>query len=211
MGRGRLIGPAAEKITLDDLGQLLLGDYRVNGRKSLKRAELSVNTLKAHLGGDTRALDLTSARVNRYTMARLEVDRVKPATVQKELAAPKRAFNLAVQADLLNHVPHIPSIRVRNTRTGFFEQADFDAVLNELPDYVRAPMDSGISPAGARARRCCPFCGFGSILAALDRYYAPLDVISIALALYHAFRLSASKPPAESRRNSRSMPRRPAI
>ncbi len=53
--------------------------------------------------------------------------------------------------------------------------------------------------------------GFGSILAALDRYYGPLDLISITLALYLAFRLSASKPPAESAPNSRSKPRRPAI
>ncbi len=143
MGRGRLIGPAAEKIALNDLGELLLSDYQVNGRKSIKRAELSVNTLKAHLGGDTRALDLTTARINRYVTTRLEEDGVKPATVQKELAALKRAFNLAVQAGLLNYVPHIPSIRVRNTRTGFFEQADFEAVLNELPTHLRAPMRFG--------------------------------------------------------------------
>lgn len=42
MGRGRLIGQSADSVTLHDLGELPVGDYRVNGRKSIKRAELSV-------------------------------------------------------------------------------------------------------------------------------------------------------------------------
>jgi integrase len=140
MGRGRLVGPSAENVTLDDLSRLLLDDYKVNGRRSIKRAELSVRTLRDYFGGHSRALDITTDRVNRYIANRQERDGVKPATVQKELAALKRAFNLAVQAGLLDHTPHIPSLQVRNTRTGFFEKPHFEAVLGELPEYLRPPI-----------------------------------------------------------------------
>ncbi len=139
MGRGRLVGPSAENVTLEDLGRLLLDDYRVNGKRSINRAELSVRTLKNYFGGYTRALDITTDRVNRYIEERRERDVVKPATIQKELAALKRAFNLAVQAGLLDHIPYIPSLQLRNTRTGFFEKPDFGAVLGELPEYLRPP------------------------------------------------------------------------
>lgn len=140
MGRGRLVGPDAESMTLDELERLLLDDYRLNGKKSTKRVELAMRTLKARIPGYARALDLTTSRVNRYIAERLEGDRVRPATVQKELAALKRAFNLAVRAGLLDYVPHIPNLQVRNARAGFFEREDFDGVLRELPEYLKAPM-----------------------------------------------------------------------
>ena len=37
IGRGRLIGPALEKTTFDDLAELLLTDYRINRKRSLAR------------------------------------------------------------------------------------------------------------------------------------------------------------------------------
>lgn len=143
MGRGRLVGPDAERVTLDDLARLLLDDYEANGRRSTKRAALAVRTLTGYFGGHTRALDITTDRVNRYIAHRRDADGVQPATIQKELAALKRAFNLAVKAGLLEHAAHVPSLQVRNTRTGFFERGDFEAVLSELPDYLGPPMRFG--------------------------------------------------------------------
>ncbi|MEX2582585.1 MAG: site-specific integrase, partial [Gemmatimonadota bacterium] len=45
----------------------------------------------------------------------------------------KRAFNLAVQAEILPSRPHIPSVKIRNTREGFFEAPELERVLSELP------------------------------------------------------------------------------
>ncbi|MBI4540275.1 MAG: tyrosine-type recombinase/integrase [Gemmatimonadetes bacterium] len=143
MGRGRLVGPSAEKVTLDDLARLLLDDYDANGRRSAKRVELAVRALKDFFSGYTRALDISTDRINRYIAHRRDSDGVQPATIQKELAALKRAFNLAVKAGLLEHVPHVPSLQVRNTRTGFFERGDFEAIVQQLPEYLRAPMRFG--------------------------------------------------------------------
>jgi hypothetical protein len=41
-------------------------------------------------------------------------------------------FSLAMQAGKLLHKPHIP-LQEDNTRTGFFEPAQFASVLNHLP------------------------------------------------------------------------------
>ncbi len=135
ISRGRLIGPDAERTTFENLAQMLLDDYRVNGRKSTERAESSVKRLREFFG-QYRALDITPDRAAAYVRARLEAG-AKPATIKNELAALKRMFTLAIEADKLNHRPHILSIEVRNVRTGFFGESDLRAVLVHLSDHVK--------------------------------------------------------------------------
>jgi hypothetical protein len=140
MGRGQLLGPQAEKVTLDELCDLVTDDYKQNGRRSLARVEFSIARLKEFFGGHTHALDISTPRINGYLRSRLEGDELKPATVQRELAALKRGFRLAVASGLLRQVPHIPMPRARNTREGFFERGDFEAVLAKLPECLRPPV-----------------------------------------------------------------------
>jgi integrase len=58
-----------------------------------------------------------------------------------ELAALKRAFNLARQAGKIVKAPYIPMLTLTNARQGFFEPWEFAAVLAKLPDYLR-PLSS---------------------------------------------------------------------
>ena len=44
-GAGTSVGPQAEKTTFKQLTQLLIDDYRANGRRSLKRVKASVGHL----------------------------------------------------------------------------------------------------------------------------------------------------------------------
>jgi integrase len=60
------------------------------------------------------------------------------ATINRDLAVLKRAFRLAVQAEKLVRVPHIPMLREDNVRTGFFEVDQFRNVLSYLPAAVQA-------------------------------------------------------------------------
>lgn len=46
-------------------------------------------------------------------------------------------FSLAVKAEKLYRVPHIPKLEERNVRHGFFERAQFETVRRHLPTYVR--------------------------------------------------------------------------
>jgi len=135
MGRGRLIGHDAERTTFGDLAQMLLDDYRVNGRKSTERAACSVKRLREFFG-QSRAVDITADRAAAYVRGRQDAG-AKPATIKNELAALKRMFTLAVEAEKLAHRPHILSIEVRNVRTGFFGEPDLRAVLVTLSDDLQ--------------------------------------------------------------------------
>jgi integrase len=106
----------------------------------MDRLELSLGHLEACFGA-CRALAITSDRVTSYERERLSAGAAR-ATVNQELAALRRAFNLAIKAKRLplSAKPSISIPTPRNARTGFFEEADFRAVLAELPEPLRAPM-----------------------------------------------------------------------
>ena len=134
MGLGRLVGPAVERTTFEDMAAMLIDDYRVNERKSLDRAQLSVKHLREFFG-PTHAMDITPDRVLAYFRARLEV--AKPGTVRLERAALGRMFTLALRAGKVSHRPYLPTLEVRNTRSGFFEEDQLQAVLAQLPSDLR--------------------------------------------------------------------------
>jgi len=57
--------------------------------------------------------------------------------INRELTTLKRIFNLARQNGKLTHVPHIPMLKERNVRTGFFERDPIERVLDHLPAAIR--------------------------------------------------------------------------
>src|SRR5439155_10764890 len=61
MGQGRLVGPDVEKTTFTELAAMLVDDYKINGRKSLDRAELSIKHLK-RVFGRSLAIEITHDR-----------------------------------------------------------------------------------------------------------------------------------------------------
>jgi integrase len=135
IGSGQFIGPDADRTTFEDLEQGLLDDYRVNGRKSTRRAVGCLKNLRARLG-HLRARDLTLDRLNAYVAARLD-EGARPATVQTEMAILKRAVHLAERAGKARRLP-FPILRISNTRQGFFEWEAFQAVLAALPSAIAA-------------------------------------------------------------------------
>jgi integrase len=60
--------------------------------------------------------------------------------VNRELAALKRAFNLAMQVERVTRKPHFPRLEEDNVRQGFFEPWEFEAVLVRLPEHLRPPI-----------------------------------------------------------------------
>lgn len=134
MGRGHLVGPDIEKTTFEDLARMLLDDYMINRRKSLRTAKTSLAALRDFFG-TSLARDITLDRLNSYVSARLEAGR-KPATIGNELAALKRAFHLAQRAGKAIPPP-FPVLHVSNVRTGFFEEPEVRAVFAHLPEALR--------------------------------------------------------------------------
>jgi hypothetical protein len=135
MGRGKLIGPIADRISFNDLKQMLEWDYKANGRKSLYRARVALKALESRFGFH-RALDITTDRIMQYVTTRQEAP-VKPATINYELSILKRMFTLAIQAEKLDRKPHVPKIEMHNVRQGFFSLEQFYSVLSFMPESVK--------------------------------------------------------------------------
>jgi integrase len=130
MGLGNLIGTVVERTTFEDLAEMLVSDYVMNGRRSLPGAKKSIEHLRVTFGLH-RALDITRDRVDAHTAARLKAN-AAPATVQKELAALGRMFTLAVRSGKLQVRPQFTRLKIENTRTVSFTDEELDAVIDVL-------------------------------------------------------------------------------
>jgi len=133
--QGRPIGPDVNRTRFQELAQILVDDYRANGRRSLERIEGAIK----HLGGffgDYLAVDITSDRLTRYLKWRLE-EGAAAATINRELAALRRAFRLAARVGKVALRPEITLLREDNRRKGFFEFDQYSALLQHIPDYLK--------------------------------------------------------------------------
>src|ERR1700683_3468340 len=96
VGTGRLVGPSEERLTFEELAKMLLTDYEINGKRSVESVRLSLRHLRDYFGLD-RALDLTADRVAAYVRGR-QKEGAANGSINRELAALKRAFTLATRA-----------------------------------------------------------------------------------------------------------------
>lgn len=140
---GRFHGLQAQRTRWDELKDDLLRDYRINCRKSLVRADISVRHLEKYFKG-MRAADITTTHVNRYVEARLK-DGAKNATINRELSALKRMFSLGAQSTPAKvvQVPHISKLNENNVRSGYFEYEEFARLRDQLPDYLKGVITMG--------------------------------------------------------------------
>jgi integrase len=135
VAQGTRLIPRAEQLRFEEIAEDFLADYRVNGKRSLEKAERSIRHLSRVFAG-WRAMDLTTSDVKRY-IAQRQDDGVSCASINRELAALRRMFNLAVQAEKLPSKPYIPLLDEDNIRTGFLNAEAFSSVLKHLPAYLQ--------------------------------------------------------------------------
>ena len=134
LAEGRPFTPIALRLRFEDLKEELLSDYKSRGLRTIGRREEHFTHL-AHEFAGWRAQEITTAAIRTYS-ARRQHEGAANATINRELSALKRAFNLAIQAGKLWHRPHVPMLREPNARQGFFELEMFQAVRAQLPDYL---------------------------------------------------------------------------
>ncbi len=145
---GKFIEPKAERVTLKSLLDDLLTDYRINAKKSHGRVQDSVDHLTSYFHDD-RALTVTTDRIRAYIAYRQD-EKAANATINRELAALKRAFNLGLQAQKLIARPYVPHLEENNVRRGFFEHGDFIKVRDKLPEHLR-PLVTFLYYTGCRS------------------------------------------------------------
>ena len=126
-----------ERVSFDSLAQGIIQDYKINGKKSLVRAERSVRHLGSYFGG-MKAVQISTPSINNYILKRLGSGAAN-ASINRELSALKRMLNLGAKQTppLVNRVPHIPMLKENNIRKGFFEHDGFLALRDALPSYIR--------------------------------------------------------------------------
>jgi integrase len=122
-------------VTVNDLAELVLADYRANRLRENRASVSSFHVLRV-LGKDTPAVDVDEAAVTAYTAHRLE-EKAAPATVNRELAFLRRGFRLAVRSRRLERRPDFSLLREDNARKGFLERDQLDAIMARLDDDVR--------------------------------------------------------------------------
>ncbi len=125
---GTFLGPKLEKVRISELAEDLIREYRINGRKSIDDLEARWKLHLEPFFGALRAIEVTSQLVARYIDARQQ-EGAENATINRELAALKRMFNLARQSTppKVNSVPYIAMLRENNIRTGFLESKQHDS------------------------------------------------------------------------------------
>jgi integrase len=131
---GHYVGPDEERLTVDQLLDHLVTHLETKGAKTVVRLKSHLKPLRSFFSLD-KALSVRPGDVERYVAERLKADKAR-ATINREIGALKQAFNLARKQGSLSRVPYIALLREDNARQGFFEHADFEKVVAQLPDPI---------------------------------------------------------------------------
>jgi integrase len=134
IGAKSFIGPQQERLTVSELLDALKADYGIR--------EIDTPQFRSHLKhvrdhfGSMRAMDVTAEQVDRFIQERLE--KYAPATINRSTQLLSQAYALAVERKRLASAPVIRHLsEAGNVRQGFFTDAEFRAVVEGLPEYLK--------------------------------------------------------------------------
>lgn len=90
------------------------------------------------------APEVTTDVIKKYIERRLSSG-LNNATVNRELSAIKRTFNLGAQCTppKVSAVRYIPMLKENNVRKGFIEHNEFLALREALPEYLKPVFSFG--------------------------------------------------------------------
>lgn len=135
IAEGKFSGPAGDRITIEELAEDFLNEYRANKRATWREASIRVNKHILPFFSRKTAHKITTADVRAFIAKRQE-ERASNGTINCELSALKRMFNLGLQAEKITKKPHISKLETNNVRKGFFDRETFNQLLAKLPEEL---------------------------------------------------------------------------
>jgi integrase len=132
----RYIGPEADRLTVTDILDAYENDLSTREKKGRSKVRIQLVPVRRHFG-TWRAVDVKRADLDTYIAKMRNTHSARgtpfaPATINRGLHALRAAYRLALKSERLGRVPFVPSLREDNARKGFFERADFEAVVAHL-------------------------------------------------------------------------------
>ncbi len=155
LGIKKFVGPAQQRITVNQLLEALKVRFTVSGKSNTRF--LSNLRPIAEWFGDFRATELSSTEIDKFIAHAQQHGRrknptkpvgihggrpastwpAKPASINRSLQLLGQAYKLAIENGLLNTAPRIQKLsEVGNARTGFFGAMEFRSVLSNLPEHL---------------------------------------------------------------------------
>jgi integrase len=137
-------GVDARTVRIKRLLDLLLEHFKENKPKSLEWGRIVVTCHLDPFFGSTRAVALTSAKIEAYKRHRRRQG-VKDSTINREFTILRRAFTLGTEQmpKLVVRVPRFPILPEPPPRKGFFEYDEFTGLRSELPEPLRPVITFG--------------------------------------------------------------------
>ncbi len=134
-GGQAFVGPQQKRITVNEILDALENDLKLRDKWNGKVASV-VKPLRERFGA-WRAVDLSTETIGKYIEA-LREEGYSNSSVNNRTRLLGQAFKVAIRNKRLSQQPFIPRLStIGNERQGFFETADFEAVVAKLPDYLR--------------------------------------------------------------------------
>jgi integrase len=143
-GKGKFVGPEQKRIKVQELLDALKLDYKLRGKGTGPRLDANMKPLEEWFG-HFKALDLTSADIDKFIDYALQHGRRKdsgkparPASINRSLQLLGQAYKLGKKQRHLSHDLYIRRLsEVGNRREGFFSPMEFRSVSANLePDLA---------------------------------------------------------------------------
>jgi integrase len=133
IANGSFVTRDVKRTSFEDLCQLIRDDYEKNGRDA-DHLDTVLNRLRSSFA-ELRAHDITTDKISAH-QAQQKREGYANASINREMAALKRAFRLAHRAGRIASVPSIDMLDEDNARKGFFEPDQVQTLLTHLPAYL---------------------------------------------------------------------------